>query len=180
MWLNWALFRGRGYVTRPAYIGNEAPLTASGAAKLGGRKSAVSASAEKFPRPPSQFTQVSVTVLGARYLMQPRKRNTVDPFVQVQLWDGSPRVVKFRTDAVRATANPDYRVEPFQLPVVDSHNSFLSVAVYSSDELIGFWCAHLHDVRAGTRCVHLRDANYGRVNKGQAHVLVHIALTKSD
>ena len=111
----------------------------------------------------------------------------------VQLLDGSSRVVKHRSDTVAATADPNYSCAPFevtnqrqrnnaslklalQIPVVDSANSFLSIAAYSGDALLGFWCSRLERLRSGYRCVQLRDTSFRLINKGMCHVLCHLAI----
>ncbi len=97
----------------------------------------------------------------------------------VELKDGSKREVRFRTEVVSENAfNPNFLPNSFVLPIVDSSNSFLSIALYSSDELIGFWCCKLESVRAGVRCCRLRDVSYRLLNKGMGHVLAKFTIAK--
>lgn len=97
----------------------------------------------------------------------------------VELRDGSKREVRFRTETIAENAfNPNFAPNSFVLPIVDSANSFLSIAVFSSDELIGFWCCKLENVRPGVRCCRLRDVSYRLLNKGMGHVLARFTIVK--
>ncbi len=63
-----------GYLLRPKYLSELAP--ASGSAKVGGL---FSAQVERFTRPPSRVSRVTVELYGARYLMRPG-RSSIDPY----------------------------------------------------------------------------------------------------
>lgn len=63
-----------GYLLRPKNVCEVAP--ASGSAKVGGM---FSAQVERFTRPASRMSRVTVELFGARYLMRPG-RSSIDPY----------------------------------------------------------------------------------------------------
>lgn len=171
MWINWAKFGRRGYILRPSWQSEVVPPELE---RIG--KKLVGPDGERFVRPRSKFSKLVVKVLGARYLMRTGCSRT-DPYVVVQLWDGSSRVYRFKTEAVVENAfNPNYKAQDMVFPILDSANSFLSITAYHDDKLIGFWCAKVENVREGYRVAHLRDSNYDRLNKGMGHVFAHFSI----
>ena len=169
MLVNWAKFRENGncgYLLRPHYLNKITP--ASGRVEFGNMVAII----ERFTRPKSVCDGLKLKIFGARLL--PKVANSsVDPVVQVSLYDGSARNVNLRSNLVKDNGFcPDFEFDE-TISIYDSDNSFLTFTIFSNNNAIAFYCIPINHIRDGYRVVELYDNHYDRINKGMCHLFCH-------
>lgn len=175
MWVNGAKFRENGqsgYVLRRFNF--IASNTFGGAASLGKSRDPEVVQQEKFSRPISSYSELTVELFGGR-LFPP---NTGPIFFQVQLFDGSPNVLKFKTEPVSNLFMADVADFECKIPIQDSSNSYLAISAWAGKEVVGHWCGAVEMLRQGYRVCEMLDRDNKPIAKGQCHVLCRFELKK--
>lgn len=201
MWVNYAKFRENGNlgynlkyrhgekVLQTDGIYNDdfvpdqlAPLIPEGSHDDFG-KSEKEKEEKTITRPPSICSKITISLFGAR-LLPKATRDTNDPYVVLELRDGSPEeeLQSFTSKVVKDNGfNPNWEFKE-EFNIKDSVNSYIVLRLCDDDAgkdtVLAAACVPVSNLQSGYRAIHLLDGHFRKINKGMCHIFAHIKIEK--